>query len=56
MKTILEFLSNAHGVAGMQADNLVISLKNVHLTLGSGVSQVHVLKGVEGDWELFGAS
>jgi len=30
----------------MQADNIVISLENVHLTLGTGASQVHVLKGM----------
>lgn len=31
----------------MQDDNTVISLQNVHLTLGSGASQVHVLKGMD---------
>lgn len=31
----------------MQEDNTVISLQNVHLTLGTGASEVHVLKGMD---------
>ncbi len=30
----------------MQSDNPVIKLEDVHLTLGSGASRVHVLKGI----------